>query len=126
MNISFSMTTAQVKARTKFVTRRVGWLWIVAASERGVRPVLQPIVKGQGLKKGEHAEPIGGPIRVLIAWREPVKALVDGTYSPAMARREVDREGFPEMSPAEFVRFFCKGHKCQPRRVITRIEFEYF
>src|SRR4051812_15043835 len=56
-NMSFALTTAQVRARTKTVTRRGGWLFAK------VGDVVQPVVKSQGIKKGEHVEKIGGPIR---------------------------------------------------------------
>ncbi|OBC14101.1 hypothetical protein A5784_30725 [Mycobacterium sp. 852013-50091_SCH5140682] len=36
------------------------------------------------------------------------------------------REGFPHMTPAEFVRFFCDSHKgCRPESTVTRIEWRY-
>jgi len=40
------------------------------------------------------------------------------------------REGFPGMSPAEFMAMFCKSHRikglpCLPADYITRIEFRY-
>jgi len=34
-------------------------------------------------------------------------------------------EGFPEMTPAEFVAMYCKANKCNPDKVVTRIEFIY-
>ena len=41
-------------------------------------------------------------------------------------RDEVRREGFPEMTPAEFVAFFCASHSgCFPDRPLTRLEFAY-
>jgi hypothetical protein len=55
-NISFALTTAQVRARTKTVTRRVGWTFLKPGD------LLQPVVKCRGLKKGERVEKIGGPI----------------------------------------------------------------
>lgn len=39
---------------------------------------------------------------------------------------EVLAEGFPQMSPAEFVEFFCATHKgCTPDSEVTRIEWTY-
>ena len=39
---------------------------------------------------------------------------------------EVRREGFPEMTPAEFVEFFCRSHSgCTADRPLTRLEFSY-
>lgn len=39
---------------------------------------------------------------------------------------EVLAEGFPEVTPADFVEFFCSTHKgCEPGNEVTRIEWEY-
>jgi hypothetical protein len=38
---------------------------------------------------------------------------------------EVDLEGFPEMTPEEFVEMFCRLNGCQPDTIITRILFNY-
>lgn len=36
------------------------------------------------------------------------------------------RMGFPDMTPAEFVEFFCASHAgCTPETEVNRIEFEY-
>ena len=48
--MSFALTTEQVRNRTKTVTRRLGW----ATAKAG--DIVQPIVKGQGLKKGERVD----------------------------------------------------------------------
>ena len=34
-------------------------------------------------------------------------------------------EGFPEMSPVDFVKFFCKMNKCEPEAPVVRILFDY-
>lgn len=48
-NISFALTTEQIRNQTKTVTRRVGWANLKPGT------LLQPIEKGQGLKKGDRA-----------------------------------------------------------------------
>lgn len=109
-NISFFLTTDQFRVRTKTVTRRVGWLFLKPGD------FLNGVEKGQGLKKGEKVNRLG-PIRVTAVDREPLNTI---TQADCVA------EGFPELSPAEFVSFFCKTHKgCQPATVVTRIAFEY-
>ena len=111
-NISFAMTTEQVKAKTKTVTRRIAW-WTLKPGT-----LLQPVEKGMGLKKGEKAVKIGGLIRVVSARKEPLNAIT---------KEDIIREGFPEMSRDEFMAFFDKGHPCQ-RGIympVMRIEFEY-
>lgn len=119
-NISFAMTTAQIRTQAKTVTRRIGWT--------GLQPgtLLQPIVKGQGLKKDETAEPIGAPIRVVSVRREPLSQMRDHV---AYGIEECQREGFGEhpdlMWPSSFVEYFAHGHGCAVDDDITRIEFEY-
>jgi len=125
MNISFFETQRQVLAREKDVTRRIGWGWLVPALAQGQRVTLQPIVKGQGLKKGERVVRLGGPIEVMAARIEPLHSLTGGTYTARMAKRECVREGFPEMSPRQFVEFFCQFNGCPPDQQVVRIEFRY-
>jgi hypothetical protein len=116
-NISFALTTEQIRSRTKTVTRRVGWAKLQVGTQ------LQPIVKGQGLKKGQHAEKVGGPIRVVSVRREPLRRLLD---DQAYGSAEVIREGFPNLTPQQFVTFFLASHTtCTVDEPITRIEFEY-
>jgi hypothetical protein len=115
--MSFSMTTQQIRDGSKLVTRRLAWLKLVGKS--GI--LLQGVVKGMGLKKGEHVEKIR-VIRLVEARREPLRRMIDDLdYGWC----EVSLEGFPDMHPANFVTWFCKGHHCTPDRMITRIEFEY-
>lgn len=118
-NISFAMTTEQVRQRTKTVTRRMGW----ANLKQG--ELLSAVVKSQGLKKGEKVERLA-TIRVKDARRELLDRLTaDLDYGFA----ETAREGFPESDerhwPSEFIAFFCRSHKCKPDEMVTRIEFEY-
>ena len=49
--ISFSMTLPQFHARTKDVTRRLGWKDLAHGT------FLQAVEKAQGLKAGEHPVP---------------------------------------------------------------------
>jgi hypothetical protein len=116
-NISFALTTDQIRAGTKRVTRRMGWLNLKSGT------LLQPVKKGMGLKPGEKIERLRGPIRVTSVRREPLSEI---TRLPAYGRQECDYEGFPDHSPASFVDMFCRSHKdCEPDSVVTRIEFEY-
>lgn len=111
-NMSFALTTEQVRNRTKTVTRRLGWSTLTPGT------LLQPVVKGMGLKKGERVEKIGGPIRVVRVDREPL-ALILGRVG------DVAREGFPEMDGIWFVDMFCEHNGCEPDDLVNRIEFEY-
>lgn len=108
--ISFAMTTDQVRSRTKTVTRRLGWKGLLPGT------LLQPVVKAQGLKKGEHVETIGGPIRVV---------RVDRVVLGDISLTDVHREGFPTMTKSQFIRLFKQSNGCRRDTVVTRIEFEY-
>jgi len=110
--MSFALTTDQVLRREKTVTRRLGW----ANAKPG--DIVQPVEKGQGLKKGEKVKKIGGPIRFVTVDRE---LLQDIQLHPD----DCAREGFPEMHFIDFVMMFSKHNKCVPRDLVTRIEFEY-
>lgn len=111
-NISFFLTQRQVREQSKTVTRRLGWDWV------NVGTLLQPIVKGQGLKKGETVERIGGPIRVVSVTREPLGRILGRAG-------DVAAEGFPEMTGIQFANMFCAHNNCDPDDEVTRIEFEY-
>jgi hypothetical protein len=116
-NISFALTTPQILAATKHITRRLGWLTLKPGD------LLRPVRKCMGLKKGEKPEVLRGPICVVSIRREPLRAMTDDlNYGQA----ECKREGFPDMTPAEFVTMFCKSHKgCTPDTEVTRIAFAY-
>lgn len=116
MNISFAHTKAQFRARSKDVTRRLGWLKLKAGD------ILQAVEKGQGLKAGEHPVKLGR-IEIVSIRREPLRLLLD---CPEYGRAEVDREGFPNWSPEEFCRFFASSHKgVDLETPIARIEYKY-
>lgn len=116
-NISFALTTQQVEDQTKDVTRRMGWLALKVGA------LLQPVKKCMGLRPGEKITPIGPPIVIQHICREPLQRM---TEDLEYGRRECLREGFPDLTPAQFVAMFCATHKgCTPQTVITRIEFTY-
>lgn len=108
-NISFSMTLKQFRAKTKFVTRRTGWLNL------GRHTILQGVEKAQGLKKGERIKPLDKIVTFFVR-REPLNKITP---------EDVVLEGFPEMSVEEFIDFFCRTHKCKPDEIVTRIEYGY-
>ena len=108
--MSFALTTEQMRKRRKTVTRRLGW-WDLEPGE-----LVCAVEKSQGLRKGEKVRRIT-VIRIL------------NTRAEALDRIDawdVEREGFPGMSPARFIDEFCRSHKgCKPHTVINRIEFEF-
>jgi len=107
--MSFALTTAQVEARTKDVTRRLGW--------DSLRPGdrVWAVVKAQGLKKGEKVKRLAR-IEVVSNRRERLCDITDD---------DVRREGFPELTPEQFVEMFCAHMKVWPAIVVNRIEFQY-
>jgi hypothetical protein len=108
--MSVSLTEAQVRARTKTVTRRAGWLMLRAGDH------LTLCRKVMGRRKGEPLERITD-VRVVSVRREPLHAIT---------KAEVAAEGFPDWAPAEFVEFFCDSHHgIQPGSDVTRIEWRY-
>jgi hypothetical protein len=105
--ISFMLTELALRLGTKDVTRRLGWRTLTAGTE------LTAVRKAMGLKKGDKQERLA-TIRVVSVRHERLDAIT---------RDDVRREGFPDMTPGEFVAFFCKANKCRPDRIVTRIEF---
>jgi hypothetical protein len=72
------------------------------------------VEKGMGLKKGEKVKRLG-----------PIKARGRWERLDTITQEEVILEGFPGMTPREFVKFFCKTHRgCKPETEINRIEFD--
>jgi hypothetical protein len=71
--------------------------------------------KCQGLKKGERVKRLG-----II---EIVSTEIMPLYT--ITRDDCVKEGFPSMSPLEFVEMYCKHNKCEPNSLVNRIEFRY-
>lgn len=116
-NMSFALTTAQIQDESKTVTRRLGWLKLKPGD------MLRPVKKCMGLKPGEKIEQLRDPVRVAFTTREPLRRMTDDLE---YGRAECIREGFPYLTPDQFVEMFCASHKpCTPETIVTRIELEY-
>lgn len=114
-NMSFMLTTKQMYDETKSVTRRVGW-WNLNSGD-----VVMAVEKGMGLKKGEKVIPI---YPILIINRPMKQELARLLRCDSYAYREVIKEGFPDLSPKQFVDMFCSSHKgCTPNTLVNRIPF---
>lgn len=111
-NISFSMTTEAFRNREKTVTRRSGW-WNLRPGD-----LLQGCEKCMGLKKGETIKRMH-VIRVLRCTREPLGCIVN------YGMEEMYREGFPDMTPEEFVAMYRAHNGGDEMQLVNRIEFEY-
>lgn len=115
-NMSFMLTTEQIKNRTKTVTRRLGWRFLKPGD------LIQAIEKGQGLKKGETVKRLAVLCveKVSVEWMSDFRERED-------SHAETRREGFPYMTPEEFYVFFRKSHPnpSSDDLLVTRIEFSY-
>lgn len=107
--MSFFLTQEQIVARTKFVTRRAGWVFL----KPGER--VRAVVKAQGLKAGEKIHPLV-VLEIVSIRREPLDAIT---------KPECTLEGFPNLSPEEFIAMFCEHMLYRPEFPVNRIEFEY-
>ena len=108
-NMSFAMTTEQIRNRSKTVTRRFGW-WFLKPGD-----TVNAVEKSMGLKKGEKVKRIC-QIRIISTRREPLDEI---------SEFDVVDEGFPTRSPAQFVEMLVKHYGCKPDAICNRIRFEY-
>jgi hypothetical protein len=107
--MSFAMTTEQIRARTKSVTRRFGWWFLKPGDE------LWAVEKAMGLQKGEKIERIT-LIEVVSARPESLDAITPD---------DCIKEGFPELTPEQFVDKLCGHYGCARNERVNRIEFKY-
>jgi hypothetical protein len=115
--MSVAFTEQAVRDRRKTVTRRKGWLF----AKPGDRVTLCRKVMGR--KKGEPLERICD-VEIVSVYRERLNALLRTDI--CNNEDEVAREGFPDMTPEEFIqRFFVDAQGMSPEDVVTRIEWRY-
>ncbi|WP_236567477.1 hypothetical protein [Nocardia sp. CY41] len=108
--MSVSLTEDAVRDRRKTVTRRMGWQYLTP----GTRLTLCRKVMGR--RKDEPLVRIVD-VEVVDVRRERLDLITP---------QEVAAEGFPDMTPAQFVAFFCGSHAgCTPGSTITRIQWRY-
>jgi hypothetical protein len=108
-NMSFALTTPQMYARQKTVTRRLGW-WFLKPGD-----LICAVRKSQGLKKGEKVQRIC-VIRIIKTNPEALWRI---------DKADVRREGFVSMSRREFIAMFCEHNGCAPYTRVNRIAFEF-
>ena len=107
--MSFALTTAQMLAGTKTVTRRLGWKTLLPGAR------LRAVEKAMGLRPGEKQR----VLRLI----EVVDVRVERV--DAVTGDDVAREGFPDLTPAEFVELFCRAMRVGPEAEVRRIEFRF-
>ena len=108
-NMSFAMTTEQIKDKTKTVTRRFGWNFLEPLTD------IWAVEKAMGLKKGEKIKKLR-LLHVMSVRKEPLNAIT---------KEDCLKEGFPYFEPEDFVKMMCDHYKCKPNAMINRIEFIY-
>ena len=107
--MSFALTWPQILDGSKTVTRRLGWQSLMQGD------LIRPARKVRGVRREDREE---GP--ALFVERVNILPL------DAITQDDVRREGFPDMTPAEFVAMFCRHMRCTPSTMVTRIEFRRF
>lgn len=108
--MSVTFTEQAVRNRTKTVTRRKGWTFLVPGDR------LSLCRKVMGRKPGEPLVRVTD-VEVVSVRREPLELIT---------AEEVALEGFPGMTPVEFIRrFFVDAQGIQPGELVTRIEWTY-
>jgi hypothetical protein len=105
--MSFSLTEQQYRDGSKDVTRRLGWKFLKVGDR------VQAVRKAMGLKRGEHPVKLG-VFEVVSVRREQLDTIT---------AEDVVREGFPKLTPREFVVMFCNEMGCCWWTEVTRIEF---
>ena len=116
-NMSFALTTEQIKNRTKTVTRRIGWDFLQPGD------IVNACVKCMGLRKGEKVQRLA-QIRVVRTRIEPLSRMIlQGEYGAS----EAAKEGFPGWSGDQFVEMLLDHMptKFGESILVNRIEFEY-
>ena len=114
-NMSFMLTTEQMYSQTKLVTRRQGWDFLK------IGDIIQAVEKCQGIPKGGHIKKIGKIIILETRW-EPIFQMI---HVPQYGESEVILEGFPQMTPKEFVEMYCNHNKVKQWERCNRIRFDH-
>lgn len=108
-NMSFSLTTQQIRDRTKTVTRRLGWSFLKPGDR------VCAIEMGQGLKKGEHVKRLA--ILEVVSIQEERLGQIQGD--------DITKEGFPDLCLLDFVALLVKTMRGCRWTGYNRIEFKY-
>lgn len=108
-NMSCALTTKQVEAEEKDVTRRLGW-WNLKVGER-----IQLCEKCMGR----------GPDEPLVRLKVVEVISTRAEKLNAITQDDVRREGFPDKTPAQFIEMFCYAMRCKPDQIVNRIEWKY-
>lgn len=108
-HMNFALTTEQVKDHSQDVIRTPDWAFLKAGE------TLWAVNEPKELKKGELADKLA-LIEVVSVTTEPLSAIT---------KEDCAREGFPEMSPKEYIAMFCEHHGGHASDPVQRVEFKY-
>ncbi len=123
--MSYRHTLGPFLCGDKDVTRRLGWLNLKPGEH------YMAVRQAQGLKKGEKVQRLGECV-CLHNYPEELRCIEYYSYRGwssipqifrSTIRKETAREGFPELTPHQFVVMFCREMKCTPKTIVNRIEF---
>jgi hypothetical protein len=116
-NMSFALTTEQIRNRTKTVTRRIGWGFLQPGD------IVNACMKCMGLKPGEKVQRLA-QIRVVRTRIEPLSRMIQ---QPEYGAAEATKEGFDGWTGDQFVDMFLDHTpaKFGESTLVNRIEFEY-
>ena len=107
-NMSFSMTIRQMYEGTKTVTRRLRWGYLKPGD------IVCAVERNRGLKKGTRIKKIG-----LIEIQSVTKERLD-----QITPEDCSREGFPDMTPEQFITMFMRSSGCPSSQIVNRISFK--
>jgi hypothetical protein len=117
--MSVAFTEAQVRDRTKTVTRRKGWTFLKPGDH------LTLCRKVMGRKKGEPLERIVN-VEVIDVRREPLGNVLQGHATHNLyGQAEMEREGFPGLDPALFIARYFAPQGLDRNSLVTRIQWRY-
>ncbi len=116
-SMSFMLTTQQILNQTKTITRRLGW------KSLEVGDWVQAVEKGQGLKKGERMKRLA--LIEIVSIRKERLAQIGYPVVYPDPKSELAREGFPDMTPDQFIAMFLESMGGEPDQFVRRIEFRY-
>ena len=108
------LTAQQIIDGTKTVTRRFGWDHLKLGEK------IMACEKCQGLGKGGKINRLR-MIEIVSFKKEQADEII--RYD--QPEKECAREGFPDMSPVDFVEMLCKANSRPPTDTLNRIEFRY-
>jgi hypothetical protein len=123
--LSCNMTQEAVRARQKTVTRRLKMpRWAQRPGKMNWNAGEGPLVlivdrsrpaPARRQERGQRARGLA-VVELLHAFHIPLTAT---------SSSEVEREGFPGMTPAAFIERFCQAQHCEPSARVARLEWRY-